>query len=1015
VAKNSGFFQYQEGLIFISMATSIKKYAELRCRTNYSFLTGASHPHELIETAAKEGLSALAITDLNGVYGIPKAYLEAKKHSQLKLIVGAEVRVEEKPPLVFLAKDRKGYGLLCRMLTAAHAGKEKGDARLEWNTLLQHLDHPAAQALIVLLPDTTRSFEDYEVLKKKFQGRIYLCLNRFLDGFDEKRTETALGLRQTHDIPIVATNDVHYHTAARKPLQDTISAIRLGTTLKEAGRKLHSNAERYIKTPEQMHKLFSDLPEAIQATLEIAEQCTFSPSELRYYYPSEWIPTGETAQSWLEALVWKGTADRYPSGVPDKVSLQLKHELKLIKELQFADYFLTLWEIVDFARSRNILCQGRGSAANSAVCYCLGITAVDPVRMNLLFERFLSAERGEPPDIDIDFEHERREEVIQHIYEKYGRNRAAMVAAVVTYRSRSCRREISKTLEVPLELAKEEPRVAALSTELHGFPRHLSIHSGGFTLSRDPIIETVPVEPARMGGRTIVQWDKNDLDALGLLKIDVLSLGMLTAIRKTCDLVGGGLTLATIPAEDTETYKMIGRADTVGTFQIESRAQMNMLGRLQPKTYYDLVIQVAIVRPGPIVGKMVHPYLKRRRGIEPVEIPHPDLKPILAKTLGVPLFQEQIMRIAISLARFTPGEADELRRAIGAWRSSGSITKMGAKLKRGLLESGLPEQWVMKVFEWIKGFAEYGFPESHSASFALLAYASAYLKCHYPGEFACALINSQPMGFYAPHTIVDDAKRHGVQVLPLHPNFSAWDCTLEEKRLRIGWRTVKGLSRSEVEQIISERSKRPFISLTDFCARTNLRPNVLECLALGDAFSCFGIDQRHALWEILSQQVVLRAETSGQLSLFAQEELLTHNKPVHSNQIFPALDPYAAIIADYSTYRLSTKGHPMATLRAKSRIIPRTTAADAKRFKHGELFSIAGLVIIRQSPPTAKGTVFATLEDESGFTDLIFHKKTYERYEDLFLQHSLLYARGVIQRDRESVSLLVQLLRPVLN
>ena len=991
------------------MDTSIRSaYAELRCKSSYSFLTGASHPHELVEQAHAIGLAGLAVTDRDGVYGMPKAYRASKQYPGFKLIVGAELTMENKPPLTLLARDRQAYGVLCRMITTAHADKPKGEACLAWADFVKHLQRPGASGLVALSADGT------DDLKQLFGDRLYLSLVRLLDGHDRKRTARALEISRQYDCKIVATNDVHYHEPGRRVLQDVMTSIRNGTTLKASGRQLFSNAERYLKSPAQMARLFKDEPEFLHRTLEIAESCVFSPRELRYFYPSEWIPEGESAQSYLIKLVWEGAIKRYPDGIPSRVCEQIEHELKLISELQFADYFLTIWEIVEFARSRNILCQGRGSAANSVICYCLGITAIDPIRMNLLFERFLSAERGEPPDIDVDFEHERREEVIQHIYEKYGRDRAAMVAAVITYRSRSASRDVAKAFEIDLEKFREGETVAQKTAdEIYGFPRHLSIHSGGFTLSREPIIETVPVEPARMEGRTIIQWDKDDLDAIGLLKIDVLALGMLTAIHKACDLAG--LEYVNIPPEDPETYRMIQKADTVGTFQIESRAQINMLGRLQPENFYDLVVQVAIVRPGPIVGKMVHPYLKRRRGLEKADVPHPLLKPILDKTLGVPIFQEQVMKIAIAVGGFTPGEADELRRAIGAWRSSGSIEKMGQKLMTGLLKSGLPREWVERLFLQIKGFAEYGFPESHAASFALIAYASSYLKCHYPAEFCCALLNSQPMGFYSSHSLVDDAKRHGVRILPVHPNHSNWDNEVmylegllptgevkgRKPALRLGWRSVKGLGRIEGERLIHERMQRPFHSLPDFLSRVKLKALVLQRLAMGDSFSCFGYDQRHALWEILSH-----SKEADLFSGLESAEALQLN-------LFEKLDDYTAIRNDYRSFGISARGHPMQALRAKLTRLPKLTAAAAKKSRHGEMISLSGLIIVRQRPPTAAGTMFLALEDETGFVDLILHKDVQAKYEELILTHSFLITKGVAQRDRESMSLLVKQLRPI--
>jgi error-prone DNA polymerase len=861
------------------------------------------------------------------------------------------------------------------------------------------MDFPGSTGLIAL--PTFSSAWNWDHLKEMFQDRLYLPLSRFLDGEDHFRTERALLLSQKHSIPLVATNEVHYHHPSRRDLQDVLTGIREGVTLEEAGYRLFSNRERYLKSPQQMMQLFSDLPEAIENTVQIAQRCHFSLSELKYRYPSEWIPNGHSAQTYLTELVWRGTKSRYPEKVPAEVKAQLLHELKLIDELQFADYFLTIWEIVEFAKKRKILCQGRGSAANSVVCYVLGITAIDPVRMNLLFERFISTERGEPPDIDVDFENERREEVIQHIYEKYGRDRAAMVSAVITYRSRSALREVSKVFKTPQPSLQEK-----LVNELKGFPRHLSIHSGGFTLSADPMIEIVPIEPARMDGRTIIQWDKYDLDTLGLLKVDILALGMLTALKKTMNLIGDHFTLQSIPSDDPKTYQMIQQADTVGTFQIESRAQMSMLPRLLPKTFYDLVIEVALVRPGPIVGKMVHPYLKRRKGLEPVTIPHPLLEPILRKTLGVPIFQEQVMKMAIQLADFTPGEADQLRRAIGAWRSAGSIDEMGKRLMNGLLKNGIPQDFADRVFQQVQGFSEYGFPESHAASFALIAYASAYLKCHHPAEFTCALLNSQPMGFYAPHTLVDDAKRHGVRVYPIHPNLSKWDCHLENGGIRLGFRYVLGVQETEILNLLAERAQKPFRSLVDFLERSHLRQNMIHRLALGDAFTCFGLDQRAALWSILAHQALQGDTFPEQLSLFSHLEETSEN--CVKNLPFKKMDEYESIRSDYSAYTLSTRGHPMKMIRKKFPRLPKLTTLQAKQFPHGRTISLPGLSVVMQRPPTAAGTAFATIEDETGFLDLIFHKKIFEKFRDLILDHCFLIVTGKIQRDGNSISLIVQ-------
>jgi error-prone DNA polymerase len=983
-----------------------KSYAELKCRSNFSFLRGASHPEELIDRAVELGLPAIAIADRDGVYGIPKAYWRAKDHPNLKLLVGAELTIAGRPHLTLLARDRKAYGVMCRMLTAAHAGKPKGEAALTLSELEAFAGEAPARGLIVL-PDgvwsgtvslRTPPAETWEGsldrLRDWFPGNLHLPLVRVRDGLDRRRTEQTAALARDHAIPLVASNDVQYHVKPRARLHDAVTAIRNQTSVAQAGFLLNRNSERYLKSPGEMSRLYADLPDALSRTLDLAASCTFSPRELRYRYPSEWIPKPHSAQSWLEELAWKGAERRWKGRPPDSVTALIRHELKLIAKLEFADYFLTIWDIVAFARSRGILCQGRGSAANSVVCYCLEITAVDPVRLNLLFERFISEERGEPPDIDVDFEHERREEVIQYIYEKYGRDRAAMVCAVVTYRSKLSRREIEKVIPEP----ERAPLVEELVSELRGFPRHLSIHSGGFTLSSDALVEIVPVEPARMPGRTVVQWNKDDLAELGLLKVDILSLGMLTAIHKTLDLIGQEIT--DIPAEDPETYKMIQRADTVGTFQIESRAQMNMLGRLMPRTFYDLVIEVAIVRPGPILGKMVHPFLRRRRGEEPIIYPDPRAVPILQKTLGVPLFQEQIMKLAIVLAGFSPGEADELRRAIGGWRSNGSIDRMGQKLADGLRANGVAEEFAVRIMEQIKGFAVYGFPESHAASFALLAYVSAYLKCHHPAEFVCGLLNSQPMGFYANHSLVDDAKRHGVAVFPVDPRFSHWDCVMEEGGVRLGWRVVHGLNEAVARAVVSERERAPFQSLTDFLARTRLRSDTLCRIAMGNSFSCFGLDQRHALWQILAHA--------------GKENLFSAVAPESTPELFPRLNPLERIKYDYDAYHLSTESHPMKAIRdGKFLKLPRATTAEARALKTGSRLRIAGLTLVRQRPPTANGVTFSTLEDENGFLDVVIFAKTYEKYRETFLSNSFLIMEGKIERDTHTVSFLVDHLEPM--
>ncbi len=1117
------------------------KYAELFCKTNYSFLTGSSRPAELVETAATIGLHGIAITDRDGVYGMPKAYHQSKNHPEMKFITGCELTFEDHPRIRLLARDRAAYGVMCRMLSLSHLGtpapgvlppetqdgyrayKEKGQAALHWQTFLKLMEtYPGSSGLFALPIDFTNSLEahataqasselssasvpgfasspHFSVLKDLFGDRIALPLCRVADGKDRVRTERARELSSRYGIPIVAVNDVHYHSPIRRPLQDVMTAIREGTTLREAGTRLFSNGERYLKSPRQMARIFRDLPEAIAKTVEIADQCTFSPSELRYYYPSEWIPAGESGQGFLTRLTWGGARKKFPEGISDRLAAQLKHELALIEQLNYADYFLTIWDIVEFARSKEILCQGRGSAANSAVCFVLGITAIDPVKMDLLFERFLSVERREPPDIDVDFEADRREEVIQYIYAKYGRHRAGMVAAVITYRSRLSTRETAKVFELPLEEvvaaveeAEEEEDDASeghlerlggrelaraveygfsknyptgysgldqksvthrselkqptphshklqmackVVDEIYGFPRHLSIHSGGFTLSRDPLIETVPIEPARMENRTIVQWDKDDLDAIGLLKVDVLSLGMLTALKKTFDLLNADQTpglaplgaprkigLDTLPGDDPATWKMIQQGDTIGVFQIESRAQMGMLPRLKPKEFYDLVVQVAIVRPGPIVGKMVHPYLHNRKHKKDIVYPHPKLEAILGRTLCVPIFQEQVMKMAIDLAGFSPGESDQLRRAIAAWRSQGSIEKVGIRLREGLLASGLAPEFVERIFDQIRGFAEYGFPESHAASFAHLSWVSSYLKCHHPAEFTCSLINSQPMGFYSDHTLIDDAKRHGVTVLPIDPERSVWDCTIEEglkkeRSLRLGFRMIRGMSEKEAERLVYERETHgAFKSIHDFVLRTRLRQNVLHQFAAANVFQRFGLDRRTALWEVLAlagtETVFVdpaQAKPGQQLSL----ALCGSTSKSLTAALFNPMSEYEVIQADYRSYGASVQGHPMQAIRKLKKTLPRETIAEIRKSPNGRSVSVSGLMIVRQRPPTAKGTCFGALEDETGLLDMIFHKEVFERLEEYYWNVPFLTVQGTLQRDGDSISLIVRKMRPV--
>ena len=913
-------------------------YAELQVTSNFSFLEGASHPEELVATAAALGLSAIALTDRNSVSGLVRAH-RAAKEAGIRFVPGVRLDLEDGPGLICLPRDRAAYGRLTKLLTLGKRRVAKGECRLLLSDILSEEPFESGRDQIVLVvpPDTLDgAFEDTLIkLRKNINNRIYLIVSMNYIGDDRRRLLVLNGLSQEIGIPLVASNDVHAHAAARRPLQDVLTCIREGCTLKNAGYRLFANGERHLKAPDEMARLFADFPEAIANTVEIVRACSFSLDELRYEYPAEPVPEGRTAQQELVRLTWEGADRRYPGGVPDKVKAQVTHELELIEELDFAPYFLTVRDIVHFAESRNILCQGRGSAANSAVCFCLGITAVDPGRVDLLFERFVSAERGEPPDIDVDFENGRREEVIQYIYEKYGRDRSGMTATVITYRTKSAIREVGKAMGfsddtiVALQgaawrrswddikdsdiaeaglvpSAPEIRRCLALAQEIRGFPRHLSQHTGGMVMTCSRLDEVVPIANAAMDDRTVIEWDKDDLDALGILKIDILALGMLTCIHKAFDLIAShderDLTLATIPPEDSRVYDMLCRADSVGVFQVESRAQMSMLPRLKPRNFYDLVIEVAIVRPGPIQGDMVHPYLRRRDGIEPVSYPSPELAQVLGKTLGIPLFQEQAMKIAIVAAGFAPTEADALRRALATFRRFGDIHKFEERFIAGMLKNGYDRDFSERCFRQIEGFADYGFPESHAASFALLVYVSSWLKLHYPAVFACALLNSQPMGFYAPAQIVRDARDHGVEVWPVDINRSTWDCTLEkvtEERtpgggwaLRLGFRQVKGLQESEGERI-AEARRDAYFSVQDLQERTGLGKGALEKLARADAFGSLKLDRRQALWRI-------RGMDDGALPLFAAAGIAVTGDvklPDYGRSKFPHLERMGEVLA----------------------------------------------------------------------------------------------------------------------
>jgi error-prone DNA polymerase len=1264
-------------------APAAEAYVELDVKTNFSFLRGASHPDELVYRAAELGYRAIAITDLNTLAGVVRAH-EAAKETGLKLLIGSHLTFDDGPDLLVYASDRPAYARLCRLLTLGKRRAEKGECLLHLADFLEHQEGVVAAALPDSClaaplagrgPDAPAARSSRAPQAERLNDANYRALGTLRDclgdrfslavsclyGVDDiTRMRDLLRLGRRLNIPLLATNAAHYHDPSRRALQDVLTCIRHGCTIQEAGFRLFPNGERYLKSPAQMHRLFAEHPGALARGIEIAERCNFSLDELRYEYPDELAPPGNSPLQYLSQLAWDGARERYPAGVPDKVRQQIEHELKLIAQLKFEAYFLTVYDLVKFARSRGILCQGRGSAANSAVCYCIGVTSVDPSRIDVLFERFISSARNEPPDIDVDFEHERREEVIQYIYEKYGRDRAGMTAEVISYRGRSAVRDVGKALGLSLDLVDSMAKrldwwdrgtlsedriresgldpadrtvrlIIALTSELLGFPRHLSQHVGGMVMTRTPLCEIVPIENASMEDRTVIEWDKDDIDALGILKVDVLALGMLTCISKAFGFINGGegkrhegtearrhegeegtheheqysnssgsdslavgdeagkrnlssdagdaqtgvvwadkpdaaggnfhsvqyrrgiwarndkrlpeapenlprldlgiidsirigdhvgnafdeqttlgppggsrprpprphsqhptaqiqndvseegteasppsclrasvppclaLQLHTVPPEDSAVYDMICDADTIGVFQIESRAQMSMLPRLRPRCFYDLVIEVAIVRPGPIQGNMVHPYLRRRNGEEAVNFPSEALRQVLQKTLGVPLFQEQAMRVAMVGANFSAEEADRLRRAMASWRKSGVIEGFHQKIIDGMLANGYTREFAEQSFLQIRGFGEYGFPESHSASFALLVYVSAWIKRHHPAGFCAALLNSQPMGFYAPAQIVRDARDHGVNVLPIDINHSDWDCTLENRRggvsppssktpaklkstwglhgpaVRLGFRQVRGLRQADAERIAEVR--KPFgifTSIEQFHRVTALPRHVLECLAEADAFRSLNLPRREALWQVM-------ALTDEDLPLF-DEATVGCDSSQHENKgcntlhptvasiadaarsfgvpqddisprfsdspiPFPLLPPMSLsqeVMTDYSKIGLSLKAHPLSLVRqtlAKMKLI---TAAQLQQLPQGRWVKIAGLVLVRQRPGTASGVVFATIEDETGAANLVIWSNIYDRFRGAARHATLLQADGYVERQGQVVHVMAK-------
>lgn len=1006
-------------------------YVPLWCKSNGSFLEGASHPHELVDIAYALGLPAIAITDRDGVYGVVRAYVRTKELG-LKLIVGAQVTVEDST-LLLLAQNRRGYANLCGLLTTGRLRSPKGTCRVGWKEVYAHADGLLALwgGTGSLLAGETEPVMVAHGLREAFGDRLYAMIARHRHDSEVPAEKRLCTRSHRLRIPLVAAIEVLYHTSARRDLQDVLTCIRHGVTLHTAGRLTKPNTNHAILDPVSFHELFFDRPDAVERTLEIAERCTFSFAELRYRYPAEKIPERASPEQWLRYLTYNGASERYGGRIPPEVQSQLDQELKLISELEYGGYFLTMYEIVQFCRSQGILCQGRGSAANSAVCYCLGITSVDPVRMELLFERFLSKERAEPPDIDLDISHARREEVIRHVYDKYGRDRAAMVANVIRYRSRSAIRDVGKVLglqmtaldqlsklhswsddttEDMLRFAGLDPsadtvqHMLRLVGEILDFPRHLSIHPGGFLLGHEPVHTLVPIENATMEGRTVIQWDKDDVEALGLFKVDLLGLGALTHLDLCFRLLNNhrhkNVSMATIPPDDPDTFAMISAGDTIGVFQIESRAQMAMLPRLRPQSYYDIVIQVSIVRPGPISGGMVHPYLRRRQGLEEVTYPHPCLEAVLKRTLGVPLFQEQVMRLAIVAADYTPGEADQLRRDMAAWRRSGRIEQHRERLISRMRQKGIPEGFATRIFEQIRGFGEYGFPESHAASFALIGYATAWLRCHYPAEFLCALLNALPMGFYSAATLVTDAQRKEIEVRPIAIDRSVWDCTLEpasfptENRpfaVRMGLRFIKGLGKEERAKIEAGAAQGAFSGIDDFVRRTHLGLRPLEALAKVGAFETMGLSRREALW------AVHKAVQNSTHSL----QIPTHEPQPH----FEQLDLFQTIAWDYRASSHSPRGHPMKPLRTELQRLGLPDSLKLTAMPHGTRTRYVGMVICRQRPMTAGGVTFMTLEDEMGFVNVVVWSSVFERYVLVAKTAILLGVSGKLQAQDNVVHL----------
>ena len=1007
----------------------VAAYAELWCLSNFTFLRGASRPEELVARARQLGYEALAVADECSMAGIVRAHVAAKEQG-LKLLVGSQFRVDCEAPFTFivLACDMQGYGNLCQFITRLRRTSEKGTYHLARDDIVPD---ELSRCVVLAAPDRNSSTEQLEIIARwllnDFTGRCWLAVQLIRVLGDEMWLHRLRQVSALTAIPLVAAGDVHMHVRSRKPLQDVMTATRVCKPLTECGYALQPNAERHLRTRLRLAQTYPE--DLLEETLQVAARCDFSLDELRYQYPDEVVPAGETPASYLRRITYDGAGRRWPEGMSAKVQTQIEHELELIADLHYEHYFLTVYDIVRFARSQHILCQGRGSAANSVVCYCLFVTEVDPARMSVLFERFISRERNEPPDIDIDFEHERREEVMQYLYNKYGRDRAALTATVITYRPKSAVRDVGKALGFSLEtvdaIAKGHKwwdgrevrperllevglsvddlavqQLLKLTGELLGFPRHLSQHTGGFVLTRGPLSRMVPIENASMPDRTVIEWDKDDLDAMGLLKVDCLALGMLTAIRKSLAFISARkehvFEMQDIPAEDADTYDMVCKADTVGVFQIESRAQMSMLPRLKPRCFYDLVIEVAIVRPGPIQGGMVHPYLNRRQGKEAVSYPSEALKEALGRTLGVPVFQEQVMQISIVAAGFTPGEADGLRRSMAAWRRKGGLEKYYDKIVNGMTSRGYEESFAKNIFEQIKGFSEYGFPESHAASFALLVYASCWIKRHHPAEFLAAMLNSQPMGFYSPSQLVQDARHHDVDVRPVDVMFSDVDCTLEglphPPAVRLGLCLIDKLKAASAQRIVAARTQAPFESSEDLARRAGLELHEMKLLAAADALMSLSGHRRQQVWDASA----LRATP-----------LLLRDAPVNEDLLeLPEAPEGEEVVWDYAALGLTLRSHPLALLRpvlSKRRLM---SARDLLDVPDGRMVRYCGIVTLRQQPETANGTIFISLEDETGVVQVICWKSVREVQRKELLDSRLMAVYGRWQREGDVKNLI---------